>query len=121
MSSPALTCVSPIREDAETGAGNQQRNDNHIVYGLFSLKFHHASGNNILVGAFSCILAWHYLRRTNIMEVIREEHINEPVKELGKWCGPAVQEKPLKNRTSRNKPGISLFLEAPSAIKEMTE
>ena len=37
-------------EDAETGAGNQQRNDDHIVYGLFSLKFHHASGNNILVG-----------------------------------------------------------------------
>ena len=30
---------------------------------------------------------------------------------------PAVQEKPLKNRTSRNKPGISLFLEAPSAIR----
>lgn len=23
------------------------------------------------------------------MEVIREEHINEPVKELGRWCGPA--------------------------------
>ena len=43
----------------------------------------------LAVTAFSCILAWHYLRRTNIMEVIREEHINEPVKELGKWCAPA--------------------------------
>ena len=43
----------------------------------------------LAVAAFSCILAWHYLRRTNIMEVIREEHINEPVKELGKWCAPA--------------------------------
>ena len=38
-------------EDAETGAGNQQRNDNHIVYGLFSLKFHHAPGDDILVGS----------------------------------------------------------------------
>ena len=43
----------------------------------------------LVVTAFSCIIAWHYLRRTNIMEVIREEHISEPVKELGKWCAPA--------------------------------
>lgn len=43
----------------------------------------------ILVVGFACANAWRYLRKTNIMEVIREEHINEPVKELGKWCGPA--------------------------------
>lgn len=42
-----------------------------------------------VVVAFSCLTAWRYLHRTNIMEVIREEHINEPVKELGKWCAPA--------------------------------
>ena len=43
----------------------------------------------LVVAAFSCLTAWRYLRRTNIMEVIREEHINEPVRELGKWCAPA--------------------------------
>lgn len=43
----------------------------------------------LLVTGFACLSAWRYVRRTNIMEVIREEHINEPVKELGKWCGPA--------------------------------
>lgn len=42
----------------------------------------------ILVVGFACLTAWRYLKRTNIMEVIREEHINEPVKELGRWCGP---------------------------------
>lgn len=42
----------------------------------------------VLVVGFACVTAWRYLRKTNIMEVIREEHINEPVKELGKWCGP---------------------------------
>lgn len=42
----------------------------------------------LVVGA-ACLKAWRYLKKTNIMEVIREEHINEPVKELGKWCGPA--------------------------------
>lgn len=42
----------------------------------------------LVVGA-ACLTAWRYLKRTNIMEVIREEHINEPVKELGSWCGPA--------------------------------
>ncbi len=41
-----------------------------------------------LVVGFACLNAWRYLRRTNIMEVIREEHINEPVKEFRKWCGP---------------------------------
>lgn len=43
----------------------------------------------VVVIAFSCLTAWQYLRKTNIMEIIREEHINEPVKELGKWCAPA--------------------------------
>lgn len=43
----------------------------------------------LLVVCSACLCAWRYVRRTNIMEVIREEHINEPVKELGKWCGPA--------------------------------
>lgn len=42
----------------------------------------------LLVTGFACMGAWRYVRKTNIMEVIREEHINEPVKELGKWCGP---------------------------------
>ena len=42
----------------------------------------------LLVVGLACMTAWRYLRKTNIMEVIREEHINEPVKELGKWCGP---------------------------------
>lgn len=37
---------------------------------------------------FSCLTAWRYLCRTNIIDIIREEHINEPVKELGKWCAP---------------------------------
>lgn len=43
----------------------------------------------LIVVAFSCMTAWHYLHKTNIMETIREEHINEPVKELGRWCAPA--------------------------------
>lgn len=42
----------------------------------------------LLVVGCACIMAWRYLKRTNIMETIREEHINEPVKELGRWCGP---------------------------------
>ncbi len=42
----------------------------------------------LLVTGFACMSARRYVRRTNIMEVIREEHINEPVKELGRWCGP---------------------------------
>lgn len=43
----------------------------------------------LLVVGFACLTAWRYLKRTNIMEVIREEHINEPVRETGRWCGPA--------------------------------
>src|SRR5699024_7511346 len=39
--------------------------------------------------AFSCLTAWRYLKKTNIMDVVQEEHKNEPVKELGRWCGPA--------------------------------
>ncbi len=42
----------------------------------------------LFVVGFACLTAWRYLKKTNIMEVIREEHINEPVKELGRWCGP---------------------------------
>lgn len=41
-----------------------------------------------LVVGFSCLTAYRYLKRTNIMDVVHEEHKNEPVKELGKWCGP---------------------------------
>lgn len=42
----------------------------------------------LLVVGSACLTAWRYLKKTNIMEVIREEHINEPVKEPGRWCGP---------------------------------
>lgn len=42
----------------------------------------------LLVVAFSCLNAYRYLRKTNIMDVVHEEHKNEPVRELGKWCGP---------------------------------
>ena len=42
----------------------------------------------LLVVGFACLTAWRYLKKTNIIEVIRKEHINEPVKELGRWCGP---------------------------------
>ncbi len=42
----------------------------------------------VLVVALSCLNAQRYLMRTNIMDVVHEEHKNEPVKELGKWCGP---------------------------------
>lgn len=41
-----------------------------------------------IVVVFSCAMAYRYLRRTNIMEVMHEEHRNEPVKEWGTWCGP---------------------------------
>lgn len=41
-----------------------------------------------LVVTSSCFTAYRYLRRTNIMDVVHEEHKNEPVKELGRWCGP---------------------------------
>lgn len=43
----------------------------------------------LLVVAFSCMTAYRYLKRTNIMDVVHEEHKNEPVKKLGRWCGPA--------------------------------
>lgn len=42
----------------------------------------------VIVVAFSCFTAYRYLKRTNIMDVIHEEHKNEPVKKLGRWCGP---------------------------------
>lgn len=42
----------------------------------------------VIVVAFSCFTAYRYLKRTNIMDTIHEEHKNEPVKELGRWCGP---------------------------------
>lgn len=43
----------------------------------------------VVVIAFSCLTAWRYLQKTNIMDVMNEEHKNEPVKEPGKWCGLA--------------------------------
>ncbi|MEE0420678.1 MAG: ABC transporter permease [Lachnospiraceae bacterium] len=42
----------------------------------------------LLVSACACIMAYQYLRKTNILDVVQEEHKNEPVKELGRWCGP---------------------------------
>ena len=42
----------------------------------------------VIVVAFSCLTAYCYLKRTNIIDIVREEHKNEPVKELGRWCGP---------------------------------
>lgn len=42
----------------------------------------------VIVVAFSCFNAYRYLKRTNIMDVVHEEHKNEPVKEPGRWCGP---------------------------------
>lgn len=42
----------------------------------------------IIVVAFSCFTAYCYLKRTNIIDIVREEHKNEPVRELGRWCGP---------------------------------
>ena len=49
---------------------------------IFSLAF------LALVVACACLMAFRYLRKTNIMDVVHEEHKNEPVKELGGWCGP---------------------------------
>lgn len=43
----------------------------------------------VIVVAFSCLTAYRYLKRTNIIDIVQEEHKNEPVKELGRWCGPA--------------------------------
>ena len=42
-----------------------------------------------LVITLACVTAKRYLMRTNILDTIQEEHKNEPVKELGRWCGPA--------------------------------
>lgn len=42
----------------------------------------------ILVAACACLLAAMYLKRTNILDVVTEEHKNEPVREPGRWCGP---------------------------------
>lgn len=42
----------------------------------------------VIVVAFSCATAYRYLKRTNIIDIVHEEHKNEPVKELGRWCGP---------------------------------
>ena len=41
-----------------------------------------------MVVGFSCLTAYRYLKRTNIIDVIQEEHRNEPITELGTWCGP---------------------------------
>ena len=43
----------------------------------------------VIVIGFSCLNAYRCLKRTNIMEIMHEEHRNEPVKEPGTWCGPA--------------------------------
>lgn len=42
----------------------------------------------VIVVACSCLNAYRYLKKTNIMEVMHEEHRNEPVREMGGWCGP---------------------------------
>ena len=42
----------------------------------------------LLVLFCACLLAFVYLRKTDILNVIQEEHQNEPVRELGLWCGP---------------------------------
>lgn len=41
----------------------------------------------VIVVAFSCVTARRYLKKTNIIDVIHEEHKNEPVKMPGRWCG----------------------------------
>lgn len=42
----------------------------------------------ILVIGAAIILGLRYLSRTNIMDVVHEEHKNEPVQQVGKKCGP---------------------------------
>jgi hypothetical protein len=42
-----------------------------------------------MVVGLACVTANRYLARTDILDTIKEEHKNEPVKELGRWCGPA--------------------------------
>lgn len=48
-----------------------------------------SAGFTVLVMICACVLAFLYMKRTNILDVIQEEHQNEPVKKLGHWCGPA--------------------------------
>ena len=58
---------------------------------VFTLNFQclYISAGMFLAATSSvCVLAFLYLRKTNIIDVVQEEHKNEPVKELGKWCGP---------------------------------
>lgn len=43
----------------------------------------------VLVIVLACVTAKRYLHRTDILDTIQEEHRNEPLRELGKWCGPA--------------------------------
>lgn len=47
-----------------------------------------STGFFVLVVSLSCLNAYRYLKRTDIMDVVHEEHKNEPVKEPGSWCGP---------------------------------
>lgn len=47
-----------------------------------------------IVVTFSCATAYRYLKRTNIIDIIHEEHKNEPVKKLGRWCGPVGHSQP---------------------------
>lgn len=42
----------------------------------------------VIVVFCSCQNAWRYLRRTDVMDIMHEEHRNEPVKAVGPWCGP---------------------------------
>lgn len=42
----------------------------------------------LLVVVCACTLAFLYLRRTNIIDVVQEEHKNEPVHTPRRWCGP---------------------------------
>ncbi len=43
----------------------------------------------VLAIALACVTAKRYLKRTDILDTIQEEHRNEPIREPGKWCGPA--------------------------------
>ena len=42
----------------------------------------------LLVLAAALLLAQRYLRRTNIMDVIQEAHLNEPIRDVRPWYGP---------------------------------
>ena len=55
----------------------------------FNLKCLGASAVFIMLVILSAfILGLRYLNRTNIMDVVHEEHKNEPVHEVKRWCGP---------------------------------